>query len=119
MRTKDGKESIPSLSIKAYGEPKIVYRVSKGSFNPIPKVDSAVLQIKNISRSSFKNQYHESLFFKVVKAGFAHKRKVLLSNLKEAFDLTPAQIEIFAIPPKVRAEDLHLTDWLRIAEVLM
>lgn len=116
---RDGKESILSLSVKAYGDPKIVYRVSKGSFNPIPKVDSAVLQITNISRKHFKNQYHENMFFKAVKAGFAHKRKLLLSNLKEAFELSPQKIETLGLPPKIRAEDVSLSDWLRISEVLM
>ena len=33
---RDGKESILSLSVKAYGEPKLVYKVSRGSFNPAP-----------------------------------------------------------------------------------
>ena len=79
--TRDKKESILSLSVKAYGTPKIVYRVNKGSFNPVPTVDSAVLSIENISRDNFKNQYHEEIFFKVVKAAFAHKRKYMLSNL--------------------------------------
>ncbi len=45
---RDGKESLLSLSVKVYGEPKIVNRVSSGSFFPAPKVDSAVLQITNI-----------------------------------------------------------------------
>jgi 16S rRNA (adenine1518-N6/adenine1519-N6)-dimethyltransferase len=117
---REGKESILSLSIKAYGEPKLVYKVSKGSFFPSPKVDSAVLQIKNISRSNFKNQNHEAIFFKAVKAGFAHKRKLLLSNLKEAFGsrIDEAFVQHLNIPPKVRAEDLKLKDWLSISLLL-
>jgi 16S rRNA (adenine1518-N6/adenine1519-N6)-dimethyltransferase len=117
---RDGKESILSLSIKAYGEPKLVYKVSKGSFFPAPKVDSAVLQIKNISRSNFKNQNHEAIFFKAVKAGFAHKRKFLLSNLKDVFGERVSQdfIGSLAIPEKARAEDLALADWLSISLLL-
>lgn len=117
---KEGKESILSLSIKAYGDPKLVYRVSKGSFNPIPKVDSAVLQIKNISRQHFKNQYHEDIFFKAVKGGFAHKRKYLLSNLKEVFlhENMEKVFETVGIPPKSRAEDLSLSSWLSLSVLL-
>lgn len=111
---KDGKESILSLSVKAFGEPKLVYRVSKGSFNPAPKVDSAVLQIKNISRKNFKNQYHEQLFFKAVKAGFAHKRKLLISNLRTNFPshTLPLLFEELSFLPSVRAEDVPLASWL-------
>lgn len=117
---RDKKESILSLSVKAYGEPKIVYRVNKGSFNPIPTVDSAVLGIYNISRTNFKNQYHEAMFFKVLKTGFAHKRKLLASNLKEAFPKTnlPVLFESLHIPPKARAEDVPLPLWLSLASEL-
>ena len=115
---RDGKESILSLSVKAYGEPKLVYRVSRGSFNPAPSVDSAVLQIKNISRDNFKNQYHEQLFFKILKQGFAHKRKYLLSNLREIFpntDLHSVFSEL-SISEKTRAENVTLPLWLSLAE---
>ncbi len=114
---RDNKESILSLSVKVYGDAKIVYRVSRGSFNPIPNVDSAVLQIKNISRTHFKNQYHESMFFNIVKAGFSHKRKFMLSNLKEKIPERNWP-ELFAknnINEKVRAEDVPLSTWLAIS----
>lgn len=114
---RDGKESLLSLSIKAYGTPKLVYKVSKGSFFPIPKVDSAVLQIKNISRTNFKNQYHEAIFFKLIHAGFAHKRKFAISAIKEAFK--PIDIGLLfkeiGLSEKVRAEDVKLAIWLSLS----
>jgi 16S rRNA (adenine1518-N6/adenine1519-N6)-dimethyltransferase len=118
---RDNKESILSLSVKAYGEPKLVYRVNKGSFNPAPTVDSAVLAVYNISRKNFINQYHESMFFRVVKAGFAHKRKMLISNLKDLFPEKhiPAIFERLAISPKVRAEDVTLSTWLLLSKELL
>lgn len=114
---REGKESILSLSVKAYGDPKLVYRVSKGSFNPSPTVDSAVLQIRNISRTNFTNQYHEQLFFKLVKAGFAHKRKLLISNLKGHFASQNLHLlfEELSLSPSVRAEDVHLSSWLELS----
>lgn len=113
---RDGKESILSLAVKVYGEPSIVYKVNKGSFFPRPSVDSAVLRIKNISRNNFKTARQEKLFFEIVKAGFSHKRKVLISNLKNLkLDTNWENIFIknnFSL--KVRAEDLKLSDWLNI-----
>lgn len=114
---KDGKESLLSLSVKCYGEPKLVYKVSRGSFFPIPSVDSAVLQIKNINRTNFKNQYHEAIFFKLIHAGFAHKRKFAISNIKEVFktvDIPALFIEV-GLSEKVRAEDVPLHIWLKIS----
>lgn len=114
---RDGKESLLSLSVKCYGEPKLVYKVSKGSFNPIPSVDSAVLQIKNISRDNFKNQYHEALFFKLIHLGFAHKRKFALSNIKagiKEIDM-PSLFKEVGLSEKVRAEDVTLSLWLSLS----
>ena len=42
---RDGKESLLSLSVKAYGKPKIIKIVKKGNFFPPPKVDSAIIKI--------------------------------------------------------------------------
>jgi len=44
---KDKKESVLSLSVKFYGQPEIIDYVPKESFYPQPKVDSAILKIKN------------------------------------------------------------------------
>ena len=115
---RDGKESILSLSVKCYGTPKIVYRVNNGSFNPIPKVDSAVLSIENISRANFKNKKHEEVFFSIVKAGFAHKRKFMISNLRDTFPLTDFVLHFknLSLSEKVRAEDVPLSVWLTLSE---
>lgn len=114
---RNGKESLLSLSVKVYGDPKLVYKVSRGSFNPAPTVDSAVLQIKNISRSNFKNQYHEAIFFKLIHLGFAHKRKFALSNIKEGFkELNiPSLFEQENLSPKIRSEDVTLSSWLSLS----
>ncbi len=105
-----GKESILSISIKAYGEPKMVIKVPKRYFSPAPKVDSAVIAIKNISREFFlKNNLSEEKFWEIVKSGFAHKRKKLSSNLKSSKNY---QKNSFADSlGNKRAEDLTLDDW--------
>jgi len=120
---RDSKESLLSVSIKVYGEPSMAMKVSKGSFVPAPKVDSAVLVIDNISKDYFKN-FSEDKFFHVLKAGFAHKRKMLLGNLKDSFEkdgITGGKNlqQIFStlgFSEKIRAEDLRLEDWKKIVE---
>ncbi|MFA5987724.1 MAG: 16S rRNA (adenine(1518)-N(6)/adenine(1519)-N(6))-dimethyltransferase RsmA, partial [Candidatus Paceibacterota bacterium] len=44
---KDGKESLLSLSVKAFGQPKYIETIRRGNFTPIPNVDSAVLLISD------------------------------------------------------------------------
>jgi len=113
------KESILSISVKAYGQPVYIETVKKRYFSPAPKVDSAILLIKNISKKLFTdNQISEEKFFELVKAGFAHKRKVLSSNLKPRLGSeAPKWLEECEIKEKARAEDLGLKDWLCLARL--
>lgn len=109
---RDGKESILSLSVKAYGNPKIIAKVARGNFSPPPSVDSAILLIDRISKEFF-NGASEGSFFKVVRAGFAGKRKFLANNLANVFgkEKTVAGFIACAVPEKARAEDLPLEKW--------
>jgi 16S rRNA (adenine1518-N6/adenine1519-N6)-dimethyltransferase len=112
----DCKESILSVSIKAYGEPKFIKKVPARYFSPEPKVDSAVLLVNNISKKHFHN-IDENRFFEVLKSGFAHKRKVLIKNLENVTKDKEKLKQLFQkynISEKTRAENLQLGDWLRI-----
>ncbi|OGG92977.1 ribosomal RNA small subunit methyltransferase A [Candidatus Kaiserbacteria bacterium RIFOXYD1_FULL_47_14] len=103
-----GKQSILSLSVKAYGTPKYEFTVKRGAFKPVPKVDSAVLTIRDISRKNFATNKEEELFFKLLHTGFAHKRKFVRRNLADA------GLPQGDIPEKARAEDLSISDWLAL-----
>ena len=116
---KDGKESVLSNSVKAFGTPKIIAKVPKGAFLPPPTVDSAILAIENINNKLFsENRVEISKFFKIVKAGFAHKRKFAIRNLESVAKIENLkQIWIKSgLDEKVRAEDLDLSAWFAIAE---
>lgn len=111
---RDKKESILSISVKAYGKPELVMKVPARYFSPAPKVDSAVIAIKNISRRFFKeNKIDEEKFWGVVRAGFAHKRKKLSSNLKKVNFMKK---ELLADLGSKRAEDLSLLDWITLSK---
>ena len=131
---KSKKESILSLSVKVYGEPKYVQTVKAGSFNPAPKVDSAILSIENISKDFFSNIEvqprcsAEEKFFKVIKTGFAHKRKLLINNLNNFSEVKPPKnwkeklkkaFKQAKIEEKARAEDVELSQWRFIVESLL
>ncbi len=132
----DGKESILSISVKAYGEPKYIHTVPKRSFRPVPKVDSAVILINNINKNLFKEKEKtigtseniknalpddiqiENYFFRAVRAGFAHKRKILKSNLTKI--MPGAALEKLwkdkNWPTDARAETFTVAQWKEIAE---
>lgn len=114
---RDKKESILSLSVKAYGIPKLIKKVPARYFTPAPKVDSAVLSIENISGKNFQTKEYERTFFELIHAGFAHKRKVLAGNLRELFgDNVIEELTNAGLTEKTRAEDVPLLAWLNLAE---
>ncbi len=115
---RDTKESLLSLSVKAYGTPKYCFTVPRGAFVPKPNVDSAVLHIANI-HSPFATGEEET-FFEILRAGFAHKRKFLARNL-EVVAHGDAIREAFAVTKlgeKTRAEDVPLSSWQQLATLL-
>jgi 16S rRNA (adenine1518-N6/adenine1519-N6)-dimethyltransferase len=122
---RDGKESLLSLSVKIFGAPKLVRVVGRGAFVPQPNVDSAILSIENIgkpltSRGVPWKEADERLFFKVIHAGFAHKRKQLLPNLSNLYkkeDLIKA-FEKCGMSQKSRAEDISLETWIKLCQNL-
>ncbi|MFZ2555513.1 MAG: 16S rRNA (adenine(1518)-N(6)/adenine(1519)-N(6))-dimethyltransferase RsmA [Minisyncoccia bacterium] len=114
---RDGKESILSLSVKAYGTPSIVAKVPAGCFNPPPSVDSAILLVKDISRDYF-DTINEEDFFKVVRAGFSSKRKMLAGNLKPLFPNSQNMLKEAGVSEKVRAEDVRMGEWKKLVEKL-
>jgi len=112
-RAGTGKESILSMSVKAYGTPRYIQKVPARYFSPEPNVDSAVLLIENISKNNFTNTEDEKMFFELLKRGFAHKRKMLLGNLKKNYGAQGLEegFEKCGITPTVRAEKLSLLNW--------
>lgn len=119
---KGGKESILSLSLKAYGTPRNVRKVERKLFSPQPKVDSAILAVSDISRRRFATRADERRFFDILHAGFSSKRKTLANNLSKGLGKEKSDIErllaSLTLPPAVRAEDVGIDDWIRLSLAL-
>jgi 16S rRNA (adenine1518-N6/adenine1519-N6)-dimethyltransferase len=117
---RDGKESILSTAVKAYGKPKIIAKVPPGAFVPPPTVDSAILSIEGISREFFKNT-DEKLFFAVMKSVFGKKRKQIGGSLAEFLqnkDLALSALAKAGIDSKTRPEDIALPTWKILIQAL-
>jgi len=85
------------------------------SFEPAPKVDSAVVRLipRPLVELSAKD---ETKFAAVVSAAFGQRRKMLRNNLKAMLDDTG--FAALGILPTARAEDLPVGDYIRIANYL-
>ncbi len=106
-----------TVSVNYYAEPELLFGVSAGSFMPAPKVDSAVLRLKIRKEPPVKTD--EAAFFKVIKAAFSQRRKVLSNSLSAGLGLDKATIsDMLAnanVAANARAEQLSLEDFAAIA----
>ncbi len=109
----DGRESILSISVKAYGTPRYIDTVKAGAFSPPPKVDSAIIAVEHISKKFFAGG-NEKRFFELLKKGFAHPRKLLSSNL----GISAATLRDCGIAEKARPENLSIENWKHLCASL-
>ncbi len=121
---KPGKLSILALSVQIYGEPEIVSFVDKSAFYPEPKVDSAILKIKNIKKGAPdhapKDDYKN--LFRIIKIGFSSKRKKLLNNLSAGLNIdkkeTAKILSNANINLNARGQELRLEDWEKLEKMV-
>lgn len=116
---RDGKESILSISVKVYGKPEYVERVLAGSFAPAPKVDSAIIAVKDISKRFFEG-FSEESFFEMLRLAFSSKRKKLSSNLgrKYSKEAVSEAVKSALLGENSRAEEVGVERWQKLAKIL-
>lgn len=115
------KESLLSLSVKAFGTPKYCFTVPRGAFIPAPNVDSAVLSITNIRGDAFASGDEEEVFFSILRAGFSQKRKRLAKNLEQLYptETITRAFETLGLSKDVRSEDMQEAAWRALVHELV
>ena len=81
-----------SASVRYHSEPEILFEVGRDSFIPPPNVDSAVIRLNLISEPPVKIDNRE-VFFKVVKAAFAQRRKTAANSISAVLKIEKAKVE--------------------------
>lgn len=94
-------------------ETKMVFTVSKTVFTPPPKVTSAIVQI--IPRQKPLGDVEFKKLEKVVAAAFCQRRKMLRSSLKSVFENPEEILKETGIKPELRAENLTIEEFCKIA----
>ena len=118
-RGKTPKMSILAVSVQFYAKPEIISYISKKSFWPQPKVDSAILRIAPLINAD-RRLINADLFFKIVKAGFSQPRKQLINNLYKTLEVSRKEVETWLkgnkIQPTQRAETLSVNNWIALTK---
>lgn len=115
------KMSVLAVSVQLYGRPEIAGRIKAAAFSPPPEVDSAILRITDIGKDLDRTLggLTEADFFRVVRAGFAEKRKqlhnTLARNLAIPGETVTELLEAAGIDSTRRAETLTIPEWVALA----
>ena len=108
-------------AVNYYSKPELLFKVSRGSFIPAPKVDSAVIRLDILEEPPVKID-DEKKFFRVVKAAFSQRRKTLPNSLSSGLSLPKAQVssilESAGIKQNARAEEMSMQDFADITRAL-
>jgi len=108
-----------TLLTGARASSELLMDIKAGSFKPVPAVDSSVVVFR--PRKFFSDEAAGLRFISLVKKAFSHRRKTLVNSLalcgvdKAA---AAAAVEGAGFKPTVRAQEIALDGFARLAEVL-
>jgi 16S rRNA (adenine1518-N6/adenine1519-N6)-dimethyltransferase len=116
-----------SVLVEAYCEAEKLFDVAPTSFRPAPKVWSSIVRLR-FREQSGASVRDESLFLKIISAGFAQRRKTIFNNLRHSPAELRARLENSGGVEKVlesagiekqrRAESLTLEEWGELAATM-
>lgn len=109
-----------SLFVQYYAEPKVVFKIKRNSFYPIPKVDSVFLRLKVLPRGKVEVK-DEKLLFEIIKIAYSKRRKTILNSLSSGDiekDKLSNLLKTAKISPTARPETLSLADFARLADTI-
>ena len=107
-----------TLFLNYYTKPKMLFPVAAGNFLPKPRVDSAVLRLKSIDPPV---ETDPKELFRIIRGAFSMRRKTLqntLASIGIPKEKTAEALQTLSLSPSARGEELGLTEYARLAELL-
>lgn len=103
-----------SVKVAYWATARVVGRVPRTVFVPQPNVDSSLLSVlRRPAPAVDPAQVSADRLFRVVRAGFAHRRKMLRRSL--AGMVAAEAFAAAGVRPEARAEELDVVTWGRLA----
>ena len=110
-----------TVAVNYYSTPKTLFKVGRGSFMPSPNVDSAVIRL-DIDKAGKYAVADEGLFFRIVRAAFAQRRKQLLNPLSGALGISKEELakmlNTCGIKATARPEELKMQDFVNLCNTI-
>lgn len=106
-----------TAAVNYYSTPKKLFNVSRGSFDPSPNVDSAVIRLDIVQNGKYEVE-DEKLFFRIIRAAFSQRRKQMINPLSAELHIPKQKMaEIFeaaGIKATARPEELSMENFVRL-----
>ncbi len=116
MCARPPKMNLLAIATQFYGNPKIVSRVSRNSFWPIPKVDSSIIRIEPKKERNTTPEFEKKLF-NVIRKGFSSPRKQLFKNLSSFSAIKSLKNKkLKETDLSKRAENLSIKEWIELTK---
>ena len=118
-----GSRESGALTVAAqyYAEIEKLFDVSRGSFMPQPKVDSAVIKL-SVRKEPPVRAENEKRFFEIVRAAFAQRRKTALNSLSSSLnipkDKVRAALEKIGRNENDRAERFSMDEFAALSALI-
>jgi len=119
-RTGESAYGVLSLVCQCRAQVEIVTRVKKNYFNPVPKVDSAVVGFVKRDKGIFQTDAEEEHFIKTVKSAFVHRRKTILNSLSHSLKMPKDEVTSLltsvGVNPLLRPQNVSLEQYLALSK---
>lgn len=121
MVAKPGDMSLLAVSAQFYSDPEICTKLGQNAFYPPPNINSAVIRF-DLREDPPVPCEDVPAFFRIVKAGFAQRRKQLRNTLAGTLhldrDAVADRLDAVGVSHKRRAETLSMGEWGRVYAAL-
>jgi 16S rRNA (adenine1518-N6/adenine1519-N6)-dimethyltransferase len=105
------------VAAQLYADTRIAFNVPPSVFIPPPKVESAVVLLETKNQPLLPLSDHAS-FFRIVNAGFRHKRKQLANSIADELQCPKSDVTDWlvaaGIDPMRRAQTLDVDEWISV-----
>ncbi len=110
-----------TVAVNYYGTARMLFNVSRGSFMPAPNVDSCVIRI-DVNKNYLLEKNAEDFFFKIVKCGFAQRRKTVAKSISSQMNIEKSKIQSvlksMSLSETARIEQLNMNQLIQLSENL-
>lgn len=110
-----------TVAVNYYGKAVSLFDVSRGSFMPSPNVDSCVIRI-DVNKNCSLEKDAEDFFFKIVKCGFAQRRKTIAKSISSQMNIEKSEIQSIlknmSLSETARIEQLDMNELIKLSEKL-